>query len=117
MSLPWPATDTILVYKAGTTQDYGNEVLDWTTSELVEEIPGCSVQSMPGPEISLEREAILSRWLVFVPDYHPRLNGTLRVEIPFHVGKLMIEGDTPYFSDPTGAGLDHHEFYLKEVNG
>ena len=117
MGLPWLAQDTITLWAPTLVDDYGQALADWSNPTQIETIEGCSVQPQAGTEYTVEREAITTRWLVWVPDYHPNLTGTLRVGIPFHQGLLAIDGSTPYFPDPTGLQLDHHFFLLKEVNG
>lgn len=119
MALPWLAQDTIKVWAPERiSTGYGDAVRhSWSQPILVEEIEGCSVQPQNGTEFTVEREAITFRWMVFVPDHHPLLLPTHRVEIPYEAGLLAIDGPVLYFPDPTGMELDHHLFYLKEIKG
>lgn len=121
MGLPWIAQDWMEFYEpGGTVSDYGSDLPDWNLPPvLVERIEGCSVQPVAvAGENLVEREAITTRWNFWVPDHHPQISATHRVKTSVTGDDLlMVDGDIPYFADPTGMELDHHQGFLKIVRG
>ena len=59
---------TITVLRAATkASDYGTtQVLDWTNATSTA-VNGCSVQPTSAPEFTTDRDAVLVRWVVWVP--------------------------------------------------
>lgn len=113
--LPWIAADTIEVLAGARVPDYdGSEWTDWSDPTVVATIDGCSVQPLPGTEYLLDREAVTSRWQVWTP-IHPALTADRRIR--YRGRDLEIDGSVQTFPDPTGAGLDHCTFFLREVIG
>ena len=118
MGQPWDmlGSETIEVLSGTVEEDYGTEThTNWDDPAIDETIEQCSVQPIVGTQVETNREAIITRYQVFAPGHHPLLSGVKRVRWRGTV--YAIDGSTPYFPDPFGLGLDHHVFYVKEVNG
>lgn len=119
--MAWPrrlARETLVVLAGTPVVSYGTTVLDWTNPSIVETIARCSVQAIETPEITTgNREAIVYRYRVFVPGYHAQLSGVRRIRWARTNKVYKINGDAPYWPDPTGRGLDHHVFIMEVTNG
>lgn len=117
----WPtqiAVETLQVLSGTPVDDYGDAAVDWSNPTVEETIERCSVQVVQGPEMTGDnREAITVRRQVWVPGFHPVLDGTKRVRWVRTGEVFRIDGDTPYQPDPFGLGLDHHTFVIEEVLG
>ena len=108
-------SETLEVLSGTPEEDYGNNVLTWANPTVTETLKECSVQPVGGSQIDANREAIITRYQVWVPGRHPQLNGTKRIR--WMGVDYQIDGGTPYFPDPLQMGLDHHIFYMQEVSG
>lgn len=108
-------SETLIIVAGREVEDYGTVTLDWTDPVLSEPIGNCSVQPVGGTQINLDREAIITRYQVFIPGHIAGLSGVNRIR--WRGSDYEIDGATPYFPDPLNTGLDHHVFYIVEARG
>ena len=118
MGQPWGliGSESVEVLSGVKESDYGNSsYIDWSNPTVDAVLSNCSLQPITGSEVVTDREAIITRYQVYVPGFQASLGGTKRLRWRGVV--YAIDGSTPYFPDPFGLGLDHHVFYIKEVSG
>lgn len=81
---------SVVVRRATNAQDtYGNDTPDWSSATSTT-VGGCSVQPQIGSEVTVGRETVVSRWLLYAPDGTDLL-ATDRVE--WDGGTYEVDGE------------------------
>lgn len=96
---------------AGATDEYHNEVLDWSTPDTLD-IPGCSVQPFPGLQVNDSREVVTTLMAVWAPVAADVLDVD---RIRYAGTDYDIDGSVERWT--VGTSLDHLVIRLKAVSG
>lgn len=103
------ATDTITVLRATTAEDrFGNETPSWGAAEPGTPIEGCSVQPLDGPEQTVGRDTVVSRWRVWAP---PEADVMASDRVRFNGTVYDVDGEVQRWS----GALGHTTFLLRKV--
>lgn len=110
--LPSIATETVTRLRgAVSTNAHGDEVVSWASPGAAQ-IVGCSVQPVQGEELTIGRDAVVSRWLLYAP-LTADLKSSDRIR---HNGNdYDIDGSVQDWPDIFGLG--HRTCYLRRVDG
>lgn len=118
MSLPWLAQDAIAVLCGAPVSDYGDATaVDWSNPTVTAEIGGCSLQPVLGDEISEGRDAIVTRWNLFVPDPDAPITSLNRIRDMRTGIDYDIDGSPQVWRDPTPLNLSHMVMILRRTDG
>jgi len=110
VSLPAFATQTVTVVRAGTTNDHGAQVADWTAA-TTHQVAGCSIQPAAGSEDQTNRDAVTTTASLYGPVDADILD-TDRIQY----GGVTYEVNGPVRRWASGV-LDHTEATLRAVTG
>lgn len=94
-----------------TDNGYGDTGIDWT-NPVVLPIGGCSVQPVKGQEMLLDRDAVVSRWVLFAP-LDADITSVDRIR---HNGTdYEVDGSVQDWPDICGMG--HKQAFLRKAVG
>lgn len=106
--------DTVTRLRGTASMDeYGNSSLDFGTPGR-SDITGCSVQPVSGSEFNEGRDAIVTRWTLFLP-LSGDLTGYDRIE--WRGVSYLVDGSVGEWDDPFNGVLSHKVCLLKLVEG
>jgi len=110
--LPGIANETVIRLRGTSTDNgYGDQGLDWTSPALLS-VGGCSVQPVAGEEIQLDRDATVSRWVM----YAPLTADITSVDRVRHNGTdYEVDGSVQEWPDVFGMG--YKQALLRKVSG
>ena len=109
------ANSTVLRLRGTKSQDSWNDsATDWSSPGTLI-VGNCSVQPLPGDELTLGRESVVSRWTFLSGQAGADIRSSDRIR--YDGVDYDIDGSVQKFTDTTGNGLDHLVAILRRVEG
>lgn len=108
------ATQTVTRLRAETVSDgYNSDERDWDNAAR-EGLEDVALQPLQGSEFNEGRDAITTRWTLFLQPWHD-LRSTDR--IVYNGNTYEVDGSVPEWEDGTNFDLGYKYCYLKMVQG